>query len=147
MLNPSHPCVSFALVICYLRDPKWIADYKRCPDKGRTRIRGFRDKMLVGPKALRDLWSNTIHLSHAFSCDINTFAHEACRVCESFDISRGLPRVISTFSITRLAEFWKCWYRMRRHVINVLSHFLWSQIWPGKQNLIKRWLWIPPKQN
>jgi len=36
---------------------------------------------------------------------------------------------------------------MRRYVINVLSHFLLSQIWPGKQNLIKRWLWIPPKQN
>ena len=45
-----------------------------------------------------------IHLSHPLLNDINTYHTEACRGGVSVDISRGLPRGISTISATRLAE-------------------------------------------
>ena len=59
-------------------------------------------------------------------------AREACRASKSLNIilSRGLPRVISTFSNTRLAEFWKCRYRMTGGVITVFKQNLGdSEIW------------------
>ena len=107
----------------------WEGTHSRCPRRGWNINSAFLSNLARK--------CDNIHLSHPLSYDIKTFAREACRASKSFDISRGLPREISTFSKTRLAEFWKCWYRMTRGAINVLSHFLWSQIWPGKQNLIK----------
>ena len=71
-----------------------------------------------------------LYIYHTLCHTISTLlAREACRASKSVDISRGLPRVISIFSNTRLAEFWKCRYRMTGGVINVLSHFNGSQIW------------------
>ena len=52
------------------------------------------------------LQSVIIYIYHTPCHTISTLlAREACRASKSVDISRGLPRVISTFSNTRLAEF------------------------------------------
>ena len=97
---------------------------------------------LSDPSSGHFIWNNRpeniIHLSHQVLYDIKTFTTEALPRRGKFWYFTRLCRVkYQLFQQRGFAECWNSWYRIGPGVINFLSHFLWSQILRGKQNLIR----------